>query len=85
MLKKTTAEKYDTMRKFILHSEDDEELKFAEGVKFRDGTIALKWLGETFERTKATGVGIYENMEDVKHLHGHSGRVQLKYLEGEEE
>jgi len=81
---KTTAENHNTMRKFILHSADDEELKLAEGVQFPDGTVALKWLGETFERTDATGHGYYESMEDVKALHGHSGRVQLKYLEEEQ-
>lgn len=69
------------MRKFILHSEDNEKIRFAEGVEFQDGSIALKWLGETFERTEATGMGTYESMEDVKHLHGHSGRVKVKYLE----
>lgn len=73
------------MRKFELHSADDEDLKFAEGVEFQDGSIALKWLGETFERTEAQGLGFYNDMEDVKNLHGHSGRVQLKYLEEKQE
>lgn len=69
------------MRKFVLHAEKSEDLKFAEGVEFQDKTIALKWLGEGPETTEATGIGVYESMDDVKELHGHSGRVQVKYLE----
>lgn len=72
------------MRKFILHSADDEKLKFAEGVEFQEGTVALMWLGETLKRTESTGIGVYDSMDDVQNLHGHAGRVKLKYLEGEE-
>lgn len=62
------------MRIFVLFRREDETGVsgtgvVAEGVRFSDNTVALRWL------TESTSTSVYENMETVKAIHGHAGRT----------
>jgi hypothetical protein len=46
----------------------------ADGVVFPDGTVALRWRGETRSTV------IYDNLADVLKIHGHGGSTRIKYL-----
>lgn len=45
----------------------------AEGVEFRDGTVAMRWCVDG----KPNSVTIYETIADVEAIHGHDGRTQV--------
>jgi hypothetical protein len=47
----------------------------AEGVEFTDGTVAMRWVTET-----ATTV-IFDNMADVRLIHGHKGSTTVRWIE----
>jgi hypothetical protein len=43
----------------------------AEGVRFTDGTVAVRWMSST-----PTTV-IHDNIESVMKIHGHQGKTQV--------
>lgn len=47
--------------------------KVAEGVVFSNGKCAMAWL------TNVSSVAVYESIEDVEHIHGHSGSTRIVY------
>lgn len=47
----------------------------AEGVQFTDGTVVIRWITET-----AT-TGIFDNIEDLRKIHGHKGDSVIRWLE----
>lgn len=50
----------------------------AEGIKFRDGKCAYRWL------TAPGTTQIAESPHDIQHIHGHNGRTELRYLDDRE-
>jgi hypothetical protein len=64
------------MRTFELHRLEDETGIsgvgiVAEGVVFRDGTCAMRWL--TKDRSTAT----YDSLESLERIHGHAGKTKV--------
>ena len=50
----------------------------AEGVKFSDGTVALRWLG------KLQSTVIHEGgIGNVEAIHGHAGDTRIVWLDGD--
>lgn len=47
----------------------------AEGVRFSDGKVAMRWLTDT-----ATTV-LFDSVEDVEKIHGHEGATEIQTLE----
>lgn len=47
----------------------------AEGVRFTDGTVAMRWLTET------TSTALYHDMDDVLTVHGHQGSTTVAWLD----
>jgi len=47
--------------------------KVAEGVIFSDGRVALEWLSDH------ASTNLYNSIEDVEHIHGHSGRTKIVF------
>lgn len=45
----------------------------AEGVEFEDGRCILSWL------TRIRSMAIYESIEDLIEIHGHSGLTEVVY------
>ena len=45
----------------------------AEGVRFSDGTAALRWL------TERRSTAVYRSMEDLRSIHGHGGKTRVAY------
>jgi hypothetical protein len=68
----------DHARRFEIHRDEDVSGVsgtglVAEGVEFRDGVVALRWLTEW-----PSSVCYYERgMESVEHIHGHNGRTRI--------
>jgi hypothetical protein len=46
-----------------------------EGVRFTDGTVALRWLSEH------TSTAIYASIDDVEKIHGHDGATRVVWLD----
>ena len=66
------------MKTFYLNRKEDETGvsgtgKVAEGVIFDNGKCAVSWL------TRVTSVTIYDNIEDVKKIHGHGGMTEIVF------
>lgn len=71
-----------TSRRFLLvRSEDATGTSgtgtVAEGTRFRDGTVALRWL------TATTSTALYASIGDVIAIHGHEGRTTIHWLDEE--
>lgn len=47
----------------------------AEGVRFTDGTVAMRWLTET------TSTVLYHDMDDLLAIHGHQGSTTVAWLD----
>lgn len=67
------------MRMFRLHRIEDETGvsgtgDVAEGVRFSDGTCALRWL------TATSSTAIYASVEDLERIHGHGGRTVIRWV-----
>lgn len=63
-------------RRFQLYREEDITESsgvgiVAEGVRFHDGTVVMRWMGAT------RSTGVYANVEDLLHLHGHGNRTKI--------
>lgn len=68
------------MRRFRLNRIEDETGVsgtglVAEGVRFSDGSVALRWL------TATASTGVYASIEDVEVIHGHGGRTVVEWLD----
>lgn len=50
----------------------------AEGVMFSGGKVALHWFSHY------GAVNVYDSIEVVRVLHGHSGSTQIVWLDGEQ-
>lgn len=62
------------MRSFVLFRRTDETGVsgtgvVAEGARFADDTVALRWL------TENTSTSVYDSIETVKSIHGHGGKT----------
>jgi hypothetical protein len=70
------------MRRFELHRIEDVTGVsgtgvVAEGVEFSDGVVALRWL-----TAWPTSVVFHDKgMASVDHVHGHTGKTQIVFLE----
>ena len=62
----------------LLRREDETGLSgtgyVAEGVKFSDGTVVIRWT------TSTPTTGIYPDMATLEHLHGHQGKTGIVFL-----
>lgn len=72
------------MRRFEIHRQEDPSgisgTGFvAEGVRFSDGAVALRW------RTTTSSTAIYDNMGDLIAVHGHGGATQVRWIDEIEE
>jgi hypothetical protein len=47
----------------------------AEGVVFRDGTVALRW------RTATSSTTIFGSLLDVERVHGHAGKTKIVFID----
>jgi len=47
----------------------------AEGVEFTDGTAVMRWITETVTTS------FFENMGDLRKIHGHRGETVIRYLD----
>lgn len=70
-------------RRFQLYRRDDMSGMsgtgiVAEGIRFRDGFAAYKWL------TSPSTLQVAENVHDIQHIHGHNGRTNVRYLDGQD-
>lgn len=55
----------------------------AEGVRFSDGTVAMRWLetkGPHYERGVRATTVLHESLKSVEALHGHGGATQISLL-----
>lgn len=64
------------MRKFKLIRDIDESGisgtgVVAEGIEFRDGTVAMRWI------TDRHSTCIYDTLDDVEAIHGHGGKTRV--------
>lgn len=72
-----------TMRRFNLERLEDETGIsgtgiIVEGVRFSDGSVALRWL------SNLTSWAIYRSMDEVETIHGHGGKTVVRWLDSEE-
>lgn len=68
------------MRRFELHRDQDVSGVsgtgvVAEGVRFTDGTTAVRWHGER------PSTVVWECIEDAEAIHGHSGATRFVWLD----
>jgi hypothetical protein len=47
----------------------------AEGVRFGDGTCAMRW------RTETASTAVYGSVADLEAIHGHEGATEIKWLD----
>ena len=47
--------------------------RIAEGVRFSDGTVALRWV------TSTRSTGLYDDMATMIAIHGHGGKTEVKW------
>ena len=69
-----------TMRRFVLYRREDVSgisgTGFvAEGVRFSDGAVALRWL-----RAPHT-ISVYPSVDALLAVHGHRGRTELRWVD----
>lgn len=72
------------MRRFYLVRHEDSDPDkisgtgvIAEGVVFEDGTVAMRW------KTRWKSTAIYDNVEDLQAIHGHGGKMEMKFIDAE--
>lgn len=66
------------LRTFYLYRERDETGvsgtgRVAEGVELTNGLCVLHWL------TSIASIAIYDNIEDLKKIHGHHGSTRIEW------
>lgn len=47
----------------------------AEGVRFTSGKVAMNW------RSEVPSTGIYDDIDDVRLVHGHGGATHIEWLD----
>lgn len=67
-------------RRFQLHRDTDSSGVsgtgvIAEGVQFSNNECAILWL------TKRSSIGIYTNISDIQHIHGHGGNTRIVWID----
>lgn len=67
------------MKMFLLIRHEDETGVsgtgiVAEGIEFSNGKCSISWL------TNVTSCAIYDNIEDVIHIHGHGGKTEVRFI-----
>lgn len=50
----------------------------AEGIEWTDKTVTLHWLGDRPSTT------VWNSIDDVEAIHGHSGLTELQFIDGRE-
>ncbi len=68
-----------TLRHFVLYRTEDISGTsgtgcVAQGVEFADGMCVLRWL------TTPSSVAVYNSLADVRAIHGHDGRTEVRVL-----
>jgi hypothetical protein len=70
------------MRRFYLIRNEDVDPDqvsgtgiIAEGVVFGDGRVAMRW------KTRYQSTTIYDTVDDLLAIHGHSGKTVLKFID----
>ena len=67
-------------RRFVLVRDEDETGVsgtgvVAEGVQFSTGRCVLAWV------TQYPSLGIYNDMDEIRSIHGHDGRTKVSWLD----
>lgn len=78
--KENKMEHESQMRRFVLKRNEDETGisgvgYVAEGIVFKDGTCAIKWLTET------SSLNIYKSYIEMIQIHGHGGRTIIEWID----
>jgi hypothetical protein len=68
------------IRRFVLNRSEDISGTsgvgiVAEGVRFSDGTVALRWV------TSLVSTAVYESVEDLIAIHGHDGATTVVWAD----
>ena len=68
------------MRRFLLQRDVDVSGVsgtgiVAAGVQFADGTVVMRWLGET------PSTVIHSSLANVERIHGHGGNTQVDWID----
>lgn len=80
---RTTTATKTTARRFVLVRHVDVSGVsgtgiVAEGIEWTDKTVSLHWLGDRPSTT------VWNSIEDVEAIHGHSGLTVLQFIDGGE-
>jgi hypothetical protein len=72
------------VRRFVLQRIEDESGVsgigiVAEGAEFSDGAVALRW------RSHIKSMVVYESIRACAAIHGHNGKTQVVYIDGEQQ
>jgi hypothetical protein len=70
-----------TVKTFYLHRLEDESGVsgtgiVAVGVEFPSGRCVMEWVSK---KTDAHSLGIYDDMDELKKIHGHDGKTRVEY------
>jgi hypothetical protein len=73
-------------RSFLLVRDEDETGisgtgVVAEGVEFTNGKVVLGWLGNL----AVPSLGVFDSIEQVEQVHGHSGKTRIEFSDADEE
>jgi hypothetical protein len=68
------------MLRFVLHRTEDISGcsgvgQVAEGVRFTDGTVALRWT------TRLRSTAVYDSVDDLVAIHGHDGATTVVWTD----
>jgi len=69
------------MKEFYLQRNKDESGvsgtgKVAQGIIFDNGKVAMSWVEDETD-VGASSVGVYDSIDDVRLIHGHSGKTEV--------
>jgi len=78
----TELKRKTEMRRFRLKRIEDESGVsgtgyVSEGIKFSNGNCVITWLTDT------SSMGIYHSTVELLHIHGHSGRTIIEWIDNE--
>jgi len=67
-------------QRFVLRRDEDETGvsgtgDVADGVRFPDGTVAMRW------RTGTASTAVYDSVADVEAIHGHGGKTRIVFVD----
>ena len=80
LLRKHSEKEPPKLKRFYLNRVEDESGVsgtgiVAVGVQFPSGRCIIEWVSKL---TDANSLGIYDNLDDVEAVHGHSGKTQVQ-------